>query len=569
MASEWRQLKLEVLAETKEFIKGMDKANASTKTLGDKLADFGKKAAIALAAAGAAAIAFATKAVLMAEKADTANKRIQQINESMGLFGDSTNQVTKRLVEYAEATARATGIDTNSIKATQAKLLTFKELAKTANEVGGEFDRATQAAIDLASAGFGSAETNAVQLGKALQDPIKGLTALSRSGVTFTETEKERIKVLVESNKIGEAQKLILAAIETQVGGTALATANSSDKMKVAFTQIQEQIGLALLPTFNKMSDWFLKTAVPAIQAFVDGLAGQKGATVAITDANKAAFEFGNKVATVAKRIYDLKEELFTLGSIIASVFIATKVTAFVTAIQGLVTAFLAWRSAAAGAAIATAAATGGVSSIAAIAGVSALVASLTGAFLLFKSPGDSGGGGSTATGPLGNYQMSTGQTLGGGSTLIPSGVSGGYTTSGGTTLGGLAGTTGKSLGGFASVGELTDRLMAIQDEIGALTFKYQTGQISKSQAQSALNKLKTEMASIENIAGNLAQTIPTPGLESISGATQRGEYSGNITVIVQAPSVIDETGFTRAVVDALNSVERRQGGGASALVGL
>jgi hypothetical protein len=51
---------------------------------------------------------------------------------------------------------------------------------------------------------------------------LKELQLLSRSGVTFTETEKERIKALVESNRVSEAQVLILEAIETQVGGTAL-----------------------------------------------------------------------------------------------------------------------------------------------------------------------------------------------------------------------------------------------------------------------------------------------------------------------------------------------------------
>jgi hypothetical protein len=60
---------------------------------------------------------------------------------------------------------------------------------------------------------------NAVALGKALNDPIKGISALTRNGITFTESEKERIKVLVESNKVGEAQNMILQAIETQVGG--------------------------------------------------------------------------------------------------------------------------------------------------------------------------------------------------------------------------------------------------------------------------------------------------------------------------------------------------------------
>ena len=266
MAADWRTLKLEVLAETKQFVKGMDSANKQTESFGTKLAEFGKKAALALAAAGVAAIAFAAKAIKIGEGAATANARIAQINESMGLFGDSTNEVTNRLVAYAEATARATGIDTNSIKITQAKLLTFKQLAASAGEVGGEFDRATQAAINLAAAGFGSAETNAVQLGKALQDPIKGLTALARSGVTFTEVEKERIKALVESNKVSEAQILILEAIETQVGGTALATANASDRIRVGFTQVQERIGMALLPAFEKLTSFLLDKLFPAFE---------------------------------------------------------------------------------------------------------------------------------------------------------------------------------------------------------------------------------------------------------------------------------------------------------------
>jgi hypothetical protein len=266
MAGKSRTLKLNILAETSDLVKGLNKANQETSSAGDKIKKGFKIAAAAVAAAGAALIAFGTKAIMAGEQAATANARIQQINKSMGLFGNSVGEVNDRLIKYAEATARATGVDTNSIKATQAKLLTFKELAKSANEVGGEFDRATKAAIDLAAAGFGSAETNAAQLGKALQDPIKGLTALARSGVTFTEAEKERIKTLVESNKVGEAQKLVLEAIEKQVGGTAEATANASDRIRVGFTQVQERIGLALLPAFEKLTNFILEKVFPAFE---------------------------------------------------------------------------------------------------------------------------------------------------------------------------------------------------------------------------------------------------------------------------------------------------------------
>jgi hypothetical protein len=269
MATASRALTLKLLADISDFTKGIDQSEKKTQSMGDKIKKFGKIAAAGLLAAGAAAGAFAVKAIAAGEAAATSNARIDQINQSMGLFGASTDQVTASLIDYANQVARSTGIDQNSIKATQAKLLTFKQIAQTADEVNGNFQRATKAAIDLGAAGFGTAETNAVQLGKALNDPIKGITALTRSGVTFTESEKARIKVLVESNKVGEAQNMILAAIETQVGGTAEATSNASDRMKVGLSQVTETIGLALLPAFEKVTAFLIDHVFPAFQNYV------------------------------------------------------------------------------------------------------------------------------------------------------------------------------------------------------------------------------------------------------------------------------------------------------------
>ena len=269
MAATSRALTLKLLADISDFTKGIDQSQKQVTTMGDKIKKFGKAAAAGLLVAGAAAIAFGAKAIQAGEAAATANARIDQINKSMGLFGESTDEVTASLVSYANEVARSTGIDQNAIKATQAKLLTFKELAVTADEVGGNFERATKAAIDLGAAGFGTAEDNAVSLGKALNDPIRGITALTRNGITFTESEKERIKVLVESNKVGEAQNLILAAIETQVGGTAEATSNATDRMKVGLSQVTETIGMALLPAFEKVTAFLLDEVFPAFQAYV------------------------------------------------------------------------------------------------------------------------------------------------------------------------------------------------------------------------------------------------------------------------------------------------------------
>lgn len=245
-----------------------------------EFADFGKSIGVAFAAVGAATLAgaaalvrFGSDAIKAGEEVAIANNRLAQINKSMGLFGGQTAAVTKRLIDFANANELTVAVDAEVIKATQAKLLTFKELGKTADEAGGAFDRATIAALDLAAAGFGSAESNAVQLGKALQDPIKGLAALRRAGVTFTESEKEKIKALVQSGQILEAQNVILSAIETQVGGTAAATAKASDIMDIAFTNVSEAIGLALLPTFREFADEIVKITPTLEQALAPAAA--------------------------------------------------------------------------------------------------------------------------------------------------------------------------------------------------------------------------------------------------------------------------------------------------------
>jgi hypothetical protein len=106
----------------------------------------------------------------------------------------------------------------------------------------------------MAAAGFGTAEGNAVSLGKALQDPIKGITALGKSGVTFTDQEKEKIKALTESGKLLEAQELILKAVEGQVGGTAEASASSFDKMKFALAGVSDTFGDILLPVIDAVA---------------------------------------------------------------------------------------------------------------------------------------------------------------------------------------------------------------------------------------------------------------------------------------------------------------------------
>ena len=252
-------------ADTSDFKRGMNSATREINDLdGTARKGFGGigKASLAFAAvgvgavvAGAALFDFGKDAVVAAQEAAVADARLLSIATSMGFVSGAYAGGVYRLNEYSTALQKSIGVDDESIKAVQAKLLTFKQLGKTMNETGGMMDRATAAAYDLASAGFGSAESNAKGLGKALQDPIKGITALGRAGVTFTEQEKNKIKTLVESNRMGKAQEMVMKAIEVQVGGTAEATATSTQKMKVSFGELQEKIGTSILPVISSIAD--------------------------------------------------------------------------------------------------------------------------------------------------------------------------------------------------------------------------------------------------------------------------------------------------------------------------
>ena len=260
--------------------RGISRVQSAFKSLGGVAMRIGRSLVSPFAGIAAAAGALLSARALfrtavelnaIGEAARAGDRALANVTKQMGLFGSQTDDVTKRLIDYAEVTSRMTGVDGDSIGVAQTKLMTFKELAKSANVAGGAFDRATMAAIDMASAGFGSAETNAVQLGKALNDPIKGITSLTRSGITFTAQEKAKIKTFIESNQLLKAQDMILKAIETQVGGTAEASATSSGKIKASFAQIKDAFAEPLSMGIDSMPG-ALESVFPKIIAKAEEL---------------------------------------------------------------------------------------------------------------------------------------------------------------------------------------------------------------------------------------------------------------------------------------------------------
>lgn len=170
----------------------------------------------------------------------------------------------------ATSISNKTAVDDELIQTGSNMILTFKNVRNEAGKSNDVFNRATQAAVDLSSAGFGSVEGASVMLGKALNDPIKGISALGRAGVTFTAQQKTQITTLAKTGDMLGAQKIILKEVEGQVGGTAAASATGSEKMAVAWGNFREEMGAKLLPAFNGLVDLLVNTVFPAFSQMAD-----------------------------------------------------------------------------------------------------------------------------------------------------------------------------------------------------------------------------------------------------------------------------------------------------------
>jgi hypothetical protein len=321
-----------LVANTKRFSKGLQSAGTTAQKFGRVVGGAMNMALGAIGLLAGAIFMFLPNFIKMGEEARKSELRLANVAKQMGLFGDNTENVTKRMSKYAETLSFATGVDDELIRGNQAILLTFKELAKTAGTVGGAFDRATELTLDLAAVMQTDSVSAARQLGKVLQDPVKQLGALTRAGVTFTDQEREKIETLVRSNKMLEAQDLILDAIEKQVGGTAEATASATDKMLARFEDVTEELSRALEPAVDRIADamveWLdsvegkraIKDLTDNLIELGDWITSPEGKD-AIDDLGTTFIELGNFARDTAGFLRDVKKVLDDISNFNASLF--------------------------------------------------------------------------------------------------------------------------------------------------------------------------------------------------------------------------------------------------------
>jgi hypothetical protein len=262
-----RKLVVEVLADASRLGKTFGQIANQTDSLGKQFQRFGRNVGLGLGAAAGAAGVFAVTSLKAAEEAEQVQKRVAQVIRATG---GAANVTAAEINKFAETQQYLVGVDDEVLKKSYGILLTFKNVRNETGKGNDIFNRTAKSLADLAAAGFGSTDSAAKFMGKALQDPIANLGKLSKAGVDFTQAQKDQIKNFVETGDLLSAQKIILGEVESQVGGVAAAGTTASETLSLMFQDLQENIGAALLPIFQRLVKFLSKKVIPAVKELAE-----------------------------------------------------------------------------------------------------------------------------------------------------------------------------------------------------------------------------------------------------------------------------------------------------------
>ena len=495
MASDSRALTLKLLADTADFQKKLAAGSKDIDSIGERAKEFGVKAAAAFAAAGAAIGAFAASAIKNAAEDEAAQRKLALTIQN------STNAKIEQIAaveDYITKTSLAVGVTDDQLRPAFARLVRSTKDVEDATNL-------LNLALDISAATGKPLETVSMALGKAYDGNAASLGRLGL-GVDANILKSKDFNLIFQ-----ELTKTFGNFAENE----ATSTEKQMERVKIALDEAKESIGAALLPVVQELTAWILQNFIPALEAFISGLTGSGGLDESLTDTQKTAVEWGKKVRGFINTVIDLKDELFLVAGVLATVFVVSKIAAGVQAtillIQGLVAAYVALRNSAVAAAIASRFA---LNPLAGLATGAAVVGAIIAATKLFDNQANAAAGTGSNTVP---------------SSSLPSGFTAGTPViGGGVTTGG--GSTGGSIGG------------------GKIIAPIVTG----------------TMPSFPSGLNPTGKAIPS-GFDV--AAARRGDERGNVVINVNAPSVIDEEGFSRAVALALNNSNRRTGGGGSSLI--
>jgi hypothetical protein len=316
------KVKITFDADFDELKKGVKGAQNEVESFSDRVSDFGKKAAIAFAAAGVAAVAFGVSAVKAAVEDEAAQLKLA---ETIKATTSATAAQIAGVEDYITKTSIAVGVTDDQLRPAFARLVRSTKDTEEAQSL-------LNLALDLSAATSKPVEAVTNALAKAYDG---NYAALGKLGLGLDAN-------LLKS-KDNEA---IIKSLEQTYGkfaeGAAETTAKKFERIKIATSEAKEAIGAALLPVVQKFADYLLITVVPNLESFINGLTGKGSLTEATDNATQSAYQFGQQVKRVLTTIINFKEELLIVASVIAGIFVVSKIAASVTATIALIKTLIA-----------------------------------------------------------------------------------------------------------------------------------------------------------------------------------------------------------------------------------
>jgi hypothetical protein len=243
-----------------------------------------------------------TSAVRAVVRASVEQERVlAQVEARIKSTGGAAGVTTAELAEMAAQFQRSTTFSDQDILNAQSQLLTFTKITRE------NFETTTEAVLNLSTAMQQDLRTSVISIGKALNDPILGLTSLTRSGIQFTAAQREAIRSLVETGQVAAAQRVILDELETQFGGAARAARDTFggalESLKNAAGDLLEADGglPGITAAINELTETLQDPNTrEAMQTLIGGLFTAGGV------AANAASEFarlGQQIGLIAARI--------------------------------------------------------------------------------------------------------------------------------------------------------------------------------------------------------------------------------------------------------------------------
>jgi Prophage tail length tape measure protein len=247
--------------------------NTKAKSLEGTLGGLGKSLLGGLATIGVGFAAFKGFELMGegVEKVHELHQAQAQVKAGLESTAYAAGITADELDKMATSTSKNVKYSRADITSLQSLMLTFPAIVKDT------FPEATNVILDMSTRLGQDTKSSAIQLGKALQDPIRGITALRRVGVNFTESQQDVIRKLVETGKTAQAQKLILKELELEFGGSAKAAFDADPlsiykKQMATMTTAMGEMAIAILEVLAPALEW-LGEKVKTVATFIkDGI---------------------------------------------------------------------------------------------------------------------------------------------------------------------------------------------------------------------------------------------------------------------------------------------------------